>query len=128
MTTRRSHLDELAAQGDARARVALELTRRRLHFASTVQLGITLLDRVVDAAREHRRILELDSQPERLDDVHRKLAKESGVKVAISSSARTDAELGFLLGIDETRRGWLEAADVLNTRILAGFRRLIARD
>lgn len=88
------------------------------------------LERVIEAAREHGRFLELDARPQRLDidDVHCKLAKEAGVAVAISSSAGARAELDFLrFGVDQARRGWLERPDVLNTRPLQELRRLISR-
>ena len=88
------------------------------------------LERVIEAAHEHGRFVELDARPERLDlsDTHCKLAKEKGVPVAISSAASTSAELDFLrFGVDQARRGWLEPADVLNTRPLDELRRLIAR-
>ena len=40
-----------------------------------------------------------------------------GLKVAISTDAHAELELGFMrFGVDQARRGWLEAADVLNTR------------
>jgi DNA polymerase (family 10) len=87
------------------------------------------LDRVIEAARERRRFLELDARPERLDlsDVHCRLAKQHGVAVAISSGATTAAELEFMsFGVDQARRGWLERADVLNTSPLAELRRLSA--
>jgi DNA polymerase (family 10) len=88
------------------------------------------LERVIDMAHDHARFVELDARPERLDlsDVHCKLAKEKGVPVAISSGASTRTQLDCLrFGVDQARRGWLEPADVLNTRSLCGLRKLIAR-
>lgn len=88
------------------------------------------LERVMKAARERGCFLELDARPERLDlnDVHCKLAKESGVTVAISSAALTSAELDFVrYGVDQARRGWLERSDVLNTRPVDELRRLTER-
>lgn len=102
-------------------------TGRRLNEPEPYEID---LERVIDAACEHGRFLELDARPERLDitDVHCKLAKERGVAVAISSSASTPAELDFLrFGVDQARRGWLERKDVLNTRTLEQLRRLISR-
>ena len=63
--------------------------------------------------------LELNAQPKRLDltDVHARMAKEEGVLVAINSDAHTVDDFGNLdNGIGQARRGWLEAADMLNTR------------
>jgi DNA polymerase (family 10) len=88
------------------------------------------LERVIEAVHERGRFLELDARPARLDlsDIHCKLAREKGVGVAISSAASTSTELGLMrFGVDQARRGWLESADVLNTRPLDELRKLIAR-
>lgn len=88
------------------------------------------LERVIDAAREHGRILELDAHPQRLDldDVHCRLAKERGVKVAISTDAHATTNLDFMrYGVSQARRGWLEAADVVNTRGLNELQKLLSR-
>jgi DNA polymerase (family 10) len=88
------------------------------------------MERVLDAAAEHGCCVEINAQPERLDmhDIHARMAKERGVTVAISTDAHTIAEFDYLrFGVDQARRGWLEAGDVLNTRRLSDLRRLLAR-
>jgi DNA polymerase (family 10) len=51
-----------------------------------------------------------------------------GVKVAISTDAHSIADLNFMrLGIGQARRGWLEAADVLNTRPWPQLQKLLQR-
>jgi DNA polymerase (family 10) len=59
------------------------------------------LDRVVEEAKERGVALELNAQPARLDldDVHCKLAKEAGVKLAISADAHSS------FGLDTMRFG-----------------------
>ena len=83
------------------------------------------------AAKERGCHLEVDSQPERLDlaDEHCRMAKDLGLKVAISTDAHSIAQLTNLLrlGVAQARRGWLEAGDVLNTRSLPALRRLLRR-
>jgi DNA polymerase (family X) len=77
------------------------------------------MERLMSAAKERGRILEVNAQPARLDltDVHCKLAKDMGVRVAISTDAHRTADLALIrFGIDQARRGWLEAGDVLNTK------------
>ena len=77
------------------------------------------MERVMRGALERGCFLELNAQPERLDlnDANCRLAKSMGLKVAISTDAHAELELGFMrFGVDQARRGWLEAADVLNTR------------
>ena len=72
--------------------------------------------------------MELNAQPKRLDltDVHARMAREEGVLVAISSDAHSVHDFANLdYGIGRARRGWLEAADVLNTRPLDALRGLL---
>jgi DNA polymerase (family X) len=88
------------------------------------------MERLMRAAKERGCFMELDAQPDRLDlvDIHCKLAKDLGVKVAISTDAHSIADLNFMrLGIGQARRGWLEAADVLNTRPWPQLRKLLQR-
>lgn len=87
--------------------------------------------RLVRHARQRGCFLELNAQPKRLDltDVHARMAKEEGVLVAINSDAHSVhgfADLDY--GMGQARRGWLEAADVLNTRPLDALRGLLRRD
>jgi DNA polymerase (family 10) len=88
------------------------------------------MDRLMTAAHERGCHLELNAQPDRLDvnDVHAQAAKSVGVKVAISTDAHSVSGLDCMrFGIDQARRGWLEAEDVINTRPLAELRRLLRR-
>lgn len=83
------------------------------------------LDAVIAAARETGTVLELDAYPERLDlrDEHLRRAVAAGVKLVIDSDAHSVRHLvyGERFGIDQARRGWVTAADVLNTRPLPDF-------
>lgn len=84
--------------------------------------------RLIRHARQRGCFLELNAQPKRLDltDVHARMAREEGVLVAISSDAHTVHDFNNLdYGIGQARRGWLEAADVLNTRPLAELQALL---
>jgi DNA polymerase (family 10) len=77
------------------------------------------MERIMAAARQAGCILELNADPRRLDltDAHCRMAKERGVKVAVSTDAHSTDGLGFMrFGIGQARRGWLEAQDVVNTR------------
>jgi DNA polymerase (family X) len=85
--------------------------------------------RVVRHARQRGCFLELNAHPDRLDllDSHCRMAKEEGVLVAINSDAHSREDFANLrFGIGQARRGWLAAADVLNTRPLPELRRLLA--
>jgi DNA polymerase (family X) len=86
------------------------------------------LGRVLAGARERGRIMEVNAHPDRLDldDRGCRMAKEAGVRLAISTDAHRVADLELMrFGIDQARRGWLEPDDVVNTRCLADLRRLL---
>lgn len=88
------------------------------------------LERVLKAAAERGCCLEVNAQPKRLDlsDADCRLAKELGVKVAISTDAHSSTNLDYMrFGVDQARRGWLEADDVINTRSLKALLKLLAR-
>jgi len=75
--------------------------------------------------------LELNAHPERLDltDIHCRMAKDEGAMVSINSDAHSVHEFDNLVhGIGQARRGWLERADVLNTRSLPELRKWLQRD
>ena len=77
------------------------------------------VERIVEAAAECGCVLELNANPVRLDlkDVHCRMAAEHGVRIAISTDAHSTQGLGKIrYGVDQARRGWLSAADVVNTR------------
>ncbi|WP_199030480.1 DNA polymerase/3'-5' exonuclease PolX [Ralstonia sp. ASV6] len=79
------------------------------------------LKRVLKAIAERGCYVEANAQPARLDlsDYGCRLAKATGVLVSIVSDAHSPADLANLsFGVTQARRGWLEQADVLNTRPL----------
>jgi len=88
------------------------------------------LERLMRAARENGCFMELNAHPDRLDltDEACLMAREIGLKVAISTDAHSTSGLDFMrFGIDQARRGWLSADDVINTRPLKALRRLLRR-
>ncbi len=100
---------------------------RLLEERAPCQLDI---QRLMKAALERGCHLEVNGQPARLDlsDVHCRMAKQLGLKLAISTDAHTPETLGYMrYGVDQARRGWLEPSDVLNTRDLSDLRRLLKR-
>jgi DNA polymerase (family 10) len=100
-------------------------TGRLINAREPMQLD---LERVLEAARERGRILEVNAQPQRLDldDKACRLAKEIGVKLAVSTDAHRVADLALIrFGVDQARRGWIEASDVVNTRPLKKLLKLL---
>src|SRR5205085_8750720 len=88
------------------------------------------LDVVFQAAADHGCLLELNSQPDRLDldDTALIAAKERGVGIVVSTDAHSVEELEHMeYGVYQARRAGLEARDVANTRTLAQFRKLLKR-
>ncbi len=88
------------------------------------------MEAVLKAAKEHGVAMEVNSYPERLDlnDVHLRLAKELGVKVAISTDAHaTDQFANIEYGIHTARRGWIEPVDVINSLPLEGLLEFLGR-
>jgi len=63
-----------------------------------------------------------------LNDLHARAAKLAGAKLAVSTDAHSiDAFQCMRFGIDQARRAWLTANDVLNTRPIAESRKLLKR-
>jgi DNA polymerase (family X) len=88
------------------------------------------LEKVIAAARERGCFLELNSHPDRLDlsDVYCKMAKEMGVKIAISTDAHSINNFDHMrFGVGQGRRGWLEPGDVLNTHSWPELKTLLKR-
>jgi DNA polymerase (family 10) len=76
------------------------------------------MEKILDAAARHGVAMECNSYPDRLDlkDTHLRMAKERGVKIVISTDSHSTKNLEFIkYGVQTARRGWVEAADVLNT-------------
>jgi histidinol phosphatase-like PHP family hydrolase len=88
------------------------------------------LEKVMEKAGETGCFLEVNAHPDRLDlsDRFCRMAKEAGVKLVVSTDAHSTTDLEFMrFGMDQARRGWLEAEDVINTRSLKDLRKLLRR-
>jgi DNA polymerase (family 10) len=83
------------------------------------------MSRILNTAAVHRKVLELNSNPHRLDIDWRccKQAKKKGVMIAINPDAHHTSGLHDVrYGIDQARKGWIEASDCLNTLSLESIR------
>ncbi len=88
------------------------------------------MEKVIDAARIRGCIMELNAQPDRLDltDIYCKMAKESGVRIAVSTDAHSKNELALMrFGIAQARRGWLEPGDIVNTLTWPELKKVLKR-
>ena len=73
---------------------------------------------IFKVARDEGTALEVNSFPQRLDlnDIHCRMARDFGVKLAINTDAHIAEQLGLMkFGVAVARRGWIEKGDVLNT-------------
>src|SRR5436309_4499536 len=81
------------------------------------------LERTFEVALETGVALETNGLPDRLDlsGPEIRLAVEAGVPIVVSTDAHSVRGLGNMqLAVHTARRGWATAADVVNTRPLAG--------
>jgi DNA polymerase (family 10) len=88
------------------------------------------LERIIHHARERGVYLEINAQPSRLDlnDIAIRMAKEAGVLLVVSSDAHSPYDFAKLsFGVDQARRGWLEAKDLINTRPLPELIKLLRK-
>ena len=89
-------------------------TGRLLNRREPFELDV---EAVLETARDHDVAVEVNAHPRRLDlnDVYLKRAGELGVKVVVNTDAHSMAGLEVMrFGIDQARRGWLEAKQILN--------------
>ncbi|HMB17233.1 MAG TPA: DNA polymerase/3'-5' exonuclease PolX [Pelovirga sp.] len=88
------------------------------------------MEKIISAAKERGCFMEINAYPDRLDlnDRHCRMAREMGVKVAISTDAHsTEGLKNIRYGVGQARRGWLSKDDVLNTRRVADLLKLLKR-
>jgi DNA polymerase (family 10) len=79
------------------------------------------MEAVLQACAETGTVVEINAHPSRLDvnDVYARRAVELGCRIAINSDAHGVGGMSIMdYGIATARRGWLTAADVINTRRL----------
>jgi DNA polymerase (family 10) len=84
--------------------------------------------KVFDAAKRTKTLMEIDSFPNRLDlnDVHAKAAIKVGVKLIIDTDAHDAEHLQFMrFGIATARRAGAEKKDVVNTKSLKEFLKIL---
>jgi DNA polymerase (family 10) len=82
------------------------------------------IDRVIDAAVENGKALEVNSYPDRLDlsDENIRKAMDAGALISINTDAHSLAEMGFMeYGVRNARRGWAPKDRVLNTLSYGGL-------
>ncbi|OGU40857.1 MAG: hypothetical protein A2X61_15910 [Ignavibacteria bacterium GWB2_35_12] len=85
---------------------------------------------IIDAAADYGKIIEINSNPYRLDLSWENViyAKEKGVKIAINpDSHKTTTLEDVFIGVKVARKGWLEAKDVVNCLDYDDFMREVVK-
>jgi DNA polymerase (family 10) len=88
------------------------------------------LERVIQTAAAHGKMIEINAQPDRLDLdwTHVKQAKALGVPLVINPDAHAKQEIAlFEYGVHVARRGWLTKDDVFNTKSLTEVRKQLRK-
>jgi DNA polymerase (family 10) len=88
------------------------------------------LEKIIMAAGQRGVVMELNSQPDRLDlpSHYCKMAAEAGVRIALSTDSHSVDNLDLMEnGITAARRGWLTRDDVINTRPVTEMLKLLRR-
>jgi DNA polymerase (family 10) len=88
------------------------------------------IEKILEGAQERGCFVELNAHPDRLDltDRYCKMAKDLGVKMAVSTDAHSTTDLDFMrFGVYQARRGWLEKKDIINTRKWTDLKQLLKR-
>lgn len=86
------------------------------------------MEKIMDTALEHGKILEINSAPQRLDlnDKFAMMAREMGIKLAINTDTHSpDQFANIRYGVGTARRAWVTPADVINTLHLKDMCRLL---
>jgi DNA polymerase (family 10) len=85
---------------------------------------------VVQAAKEYKKCLEINANPERLDlnDIMAANAADAGVLLVINTDAHSVSHFALMkYGVQVARRAGLSKDQVLNTRSLSAFREWLAQ-
>ncbi|MBD3209754.1 DNA polymerase/3'-5' exonuclease PolX [Candidatus Micrarchaeota archaeon] len=85
---------------------------------------------VFEVAEENGKVMEINSQPKRLDlkDTNIKMAKEYDLKFSIGTDSHAAGQLDFMeFGVGMARRGWLTRKEVVNTFTFSKLRKQFSR-
>ena len=100
-------------------------SERQIQKRDAVQLDV---EQLIDKAKETGTVLDIDSYPDRLDlkDEYIRKAVQAGTKLGISSDSHSKIHLHYLeLGVAQARRGWATAKDIVNTRKVDEFLKML---
>jgi len=88
------------------------------------------MDRIIETAARYKKVIEINSNPQRFDMDWRYLRKaaEKGVRFSINPDAHSPEGLrDTSYGVGIARKGWLTKKDVVNTMALGEMEKFLAR-
>ena len=86
------------------------------------------MEKIMDTALEHGKVLEINSSPQRLDlnDKFAMMARERGIKLAINTDTHSLEQFSNIrYGVGTARRAWITSNDVINTLHLKDICKLL---
>ena len=86
------------------------------------------IEKVIEAAKENKKILEINCYPDRLDlkDQHIRIAVEKGVRLSLGTDSHSPDQLPYLkFGLAQARRGWAERKDIVNCLNLGELKKVL---
>jgi len=86
--------------------------------------------KVFEAAAENKKVLEINSQPLRLDlsDTNVFKARDYNILFSIDTDAHTSSSLDFVqFGVEDAQRGWLTKKSVVNTYSFSKLKKVFPR-
>ena len=115
----------LSALAQPKARIFAHPTARKLNEREGVELN---WPEIFEFCLKNKKWIEINCDPMRLDlpDTLVREAVKMGVKLTFGSDAHhKDGMNNMMFGVSVARRGWATASDIINTRSLSGFEKLL---
>lgn len=115
----------IEALSHPKVRIFAHPTARKLNEREGVELN---WPEILDFCAKNKKWIEINCDPMRLDlpDYLVKEAVKSGVKMTLGTDAHNkDGLNNMTFGVSVARRGWAEPDDIINTRTLVDFEKLL---
>jgi len=115
----------LTALAHPKVKIFAHPTGRKLGFREGIEFN---WPEIFDFCKKHNKCLEINAEPMRLDlpDVIARDAIKEGIKLTLGTDAHhKDSLSNMVFGISVARRGWATKSDIVNTKPLREFVKMI---
>ena len=115
----------LNALSHPKVKIFAHPTARKLNEREGVELN---WPEIFEFCLKHNKWIEINADPMRLDlpDTLVREAVKKGVKITLGTDAHhKDGMNNMMFGVSVARRGWAESGDIMNTRSLDEFEKLL---